>query len=193
MRRRGRRSTHAWPRMAVFSSFAFLSFGRTSSRLTANQRDISYGTGDPGIFAPYQLLPLSLVQLRRSKESPNTKATLHTSDPPTFCPLPTSRALQTQTTPIHLPSPREGYITDSGPSTLLPPSLLPLHPPFSLSLQGRYSSPRRGFCAISSRLWGSHCIEVSRLRASSSPPSPSTLPDSATSLGPCSTRAKHVK
>ena len=61
------------------------------------------------------------------------KATSHTSDPPTFCPLPTSRALQTQTTPTLLPSPREGYITDSGPSTLLPPSLLPLHPPSSLS------------------------------------------------------------
>jgi len=73
VRRRGRRSTHAWPRMAVFSSFAFLSFGRTSSRLTADQTEISYSTGEPGIFAPYQLLPLSLVQLRRSRESPNTR------------------------------------------------------------------------------------------------------------------------
>ena len=159
--------------------------------------------------------PTKSCTLENEQGESGYKATSHASDPPfSLCPLPNLnyRLRPLPPLPLPLPSPKRSVLQTltlhppsflSPPPTPLPPSLLPLnpippslfplHPPSSLSLQGLYSSPSSGFCAISSRLWGSHCIDASRLRASSSPPSPSTLPDSATSLGPCSTRAKHVR
>ena len=76
VRRRGRRSTHAWPRMAVFSSFAFLSFGRTSSRLTADQREISYGTREPGIFAPHPVPPTKFCTVEKEQGESKYTATI---------------------------------------------------------------------------------------------------------------------
>ena len=73
---------------------------------------------------------------------------------------------------------------------------IPRVPPPVMAINIHSLSPNSGFCAISSRLWGSealHCSDVSSPRERVSPAPPSALPDSPTSLGPCSTLAKHVK